>query len=198
MWTVDSVDVSADSRRFATGTTEGASIWSVSTGRRVVGPPSHKSLVTIKADLSKWGASTPLAWSSDGQQIFAASHNNRVTVFDASTGTQLVRSQILDGGNDNVASITLATNGKFIATYVDHSVLFLDTSTLARIGPVIESGERLWSVAIHDLGKTPSDWYTGPFNVNIVALACFISRIDKICGIYSQTGSTRRGAFDIR
>ena len=225
---VDSVDVSPDSTRFATGTGNGqASIWSITTGRRVVGPleldddwvsgvrfsPSGEhiatacktsirifdsqtgdKLITIDTHTPQFGAATPIAWSSDGRQIFVASRD-KFRAFDTSTGTQLAESQI---PYDGVPSIALASNGKFIAALANRSVSFLDTSTLARIGPVIEDSEGIRSVAIspdstrlatgrgdgkiiiRDLAKILPDSY-GSFNVSICALPCSISHVDEIC-----------------
>ena len=236
--TVDAVDVSPDSTRFATGNRKWeASIWSISTGRRLVGPLKHDNwvsgvrfspsgqdiatacdqniqifdsqtgdkLVTIDTHTPALGATTPIAWLSDGQQIFAGSRDKKFRLFDASTGTQLIESQILHG---SVHSIALASNGKFVATLADRSITFLDTSTLVRIGPVIEDDKRIRSVAIsldgthlatgrgdgkiviRDLRKILPELY-GPVSVSIFALPCFISQLDKICGTYSRAGSTR-------
>lgn len=218
---VSAVDVSPDSTRFATGTDDGdASIWSITTGQRLVDLLKHDGsmvsgirfspggerianacypsirifdsrtgdkLIAINTFTVGWTASTPLAWSSDGQQIFSASCHNRIGAFDASTGTQLGESQTLHGDDNNVRSIALAANGKFLATLANDSsrVSFLDTSTLARIGPVIEGSEDTWSISIspdssylatgfngkiviRDLGKILPELY-GPFNVSICA-----------------------------
>ena len=227
---VDAVDVSSDSTRFATGTrVYEASIWSITTGLRLVGPLKHDAevtgirfspdgkhivtacwegnwirifdshtgdkLVTIDAAIPSRGIITPLAWSSNGQHIFAACHDEKIKAFDASTGTQLAESQALHDDKNSIRSIALASNGRFIATFVGHSILFLDTSTLACIGPAIEDSKQIWSVAIsldnshvatgrddgkiviRDLSKILPDFY-GPFNVSICAF------------IYSQASST--------
>ena len=225
--TVWAVDVSPDSTRFAAGTERNeASIWSIPSGERLVGPLKHYTdgvtgirfspngehiatacwgnsinifdshtggkLVTIDTNIPRWGLATPLAWSSDNQQIFAASLENTIRSFNTSTGSQLAESQTLHDGNNNVNSIALAANNKFIATFADHSISFLDTTTLAQIGPVIEDGEQTWSIAIsadssylatggdegeivmRDLGKVLPGLY-GPFHVSIcafIASAC--------------------------
>ena len=105
-------------------------------------------LVTINnIDISYW-VGTPIAWSSDGQQIFAASNDNTINSFDVSTGSQVAESQVLHDGATEVPSLALAANGKFIATFAWHSITFLDTSTLAQIGPVIEDSEQIRSIAI--------------------------------------------------
>jgi len=94
---------------------------------------------------------TPFAWSSNGQQIFAVSSKNKIKSFDVSTGFQLAECQVHDDdplAENNVDCITLASNGKFLATFVYRFVTFWDTSTLARIGPVIEDNQYTWSIAL--------------------------------------------------
>ena len=188
------------------------------TSIRIFDSHNGDELVTIHTHLPRWGAITPVAWSSDGQQSFAASRDNKIKAFDTSTGTQLTESQILHGENDNVHSIALAADGKFIVTFAGRSIWCLDTSTLARIGPVIEDVELIRSIAIsldstrlatgrhdgritiHDLSKILPNVH-GPFNVSITP--CILSPVPSptvttCVGIYSRTSSTRPAAFDIR
>ena len=180
--TVYAVDVSPDSARFATGTNRGASIWSITSGERLVGPldldysiivgirfspPGERvatacvghsiqifnsntgdKLVNIAVDIPPW-VSTPLAWSSDGHQIFATSLDKKIKSFDTSTGSLLAQSQILHDGNENFSAIVLAADNKFIATIASNSpTSFLDTLTLSQIGPVIEDSAQPFSIAI--------------------------------------------------
>ena len=136
-------------------------------------------IITIDTLVPSFYPITPLAWSNDGKHIFATSVDNRVKSFDASTGSQLVESPVLDG---TVESIALAGHGKFIATFAARSISFLDTSTLSQIGPVIEDSEDVRSIAlsphsshlatgqykgkvvVRDLGNVLPDSY-GPFHV---------------------------------
>ena len=214
------VDVSPDSSRFATGTSSNASIWSIPSGERLVGPLEHginwvagvrfsptgehiatacigdsvcvfdsqtgDKLVTISTTILRKVPVTPLVWSSDGRQIFVAS-DNKLRSFNIPVGSVLAESQMYHGGNFNdIHSIVLAPNDKFIATSADRSMFFLHTSTLTQVGPVIEEGERLASIAIsadsrhlaigrgdgkiifRDLSKILPDSY-GPFHVSICA-----------------------------
>ena len=217
--TVYAVDVSPNSTRFATGTRNEASVWSISSGERLVGPLKHDNwvagvrfsptgehfatfchshaicvfdsqtgdkLLTIKAPILQKVPVTPLVWSSDAQQIFVAS-NNKVGSFSIATGSLLAESQIHHYRKNDIHSIALAANNKFIATTGDHSISFFDTSTLTQIGPVIEdSDRRLASIAIsadsshlatgrsdgkiiiRDLSKILPDSY-GPFHVSTCA-----------------------------
>jgi WD40 repeat protein len=158
---------------------------------RVFDSRNGDQLVTIKTDISSWSPSTPLTWSNNGQQIVAASSDRKIKSFDVSTGSQLAESQVY--GDDDVKSIALAANGKFLATFADHSISFCDTSTLTRIGPVVEDSQRIESIAlspdcsylatggwdgnitIRNLNNILPDLY-GPFRVSIYA-CCRTSHI---------------------
>ena len=103
-------------------------------------------LITIETDIPVPWPSTPLAWSNNGRQIFAASGDHKIKSFDVSTGSQLAEAQVQ--GDGELYSIALATNGKFLATFVDRSISFWDTSTLTQIGPVIEDSQNVRSIAL--------------------------------------------------
>ena len=194
-----------------------ASVWSISSGQRLIGPLEHDKdvagirfspngeqvatcceggsavrifnsrngdkLIDIKTTTPRKWPITPLAWSSDGQQIFSVSDDNRIKSFAVSTGSQLAESPILDGAR----CISLAGNGKFIATVAEHAVSFLDTSTLTKIGTTFRNSEGMRSIAIssdssqiatgrrdgkiivHNLSNFLPDSY-GPFRVRFCPL----------------------------
>ena len=250
--TVRAVDVSPDSTRFATGTgvdDNKASVWSITTGLRLVGPLIHDNdvtgirfspsgehiatssqsssvrifdsrngdqLIDIATTSPQMWPFIPLAWSNDGHRIFSVSDDYKIKSFDISTGSQLAESPIL---KQNDQSISLAGNGRFIATVADHAISFLDTSTLAKIGTAIENsgvmrsivissdssqiatGRRDGKIDIYNLVDFLPDSY-GPFHVSfcpLKMLACWITTIPcrhTTLGIYSR-GTTRR-AFDLR
>ena len=73
---VITVDISADSTRFATGTAKEASIWSISSGEKLVGPLEHVNDVT------------GVRFSPDGERIATACQENSVRVFDSRTGDE--------------------------------------------------------------------------------------------------------------
>ena len=181
---VSAVDVSPDSTRFAAGTAGSgrdyeASIWSITSGERLVGPLAHDNTVSgirfsngermvtssfggsvrifdsrngdqlIDINIitrSEW-ISTPLAWSNDNQQIFTTSDDYKVRSFAVSTGSQIAESPNRLVG---CKSISLAPNGKYIATYAGRSISFLDPSTLSLISivPVVEDSKDIFSIAI--------------------------------------------------
>ena len=181
---------------------------------RIFDSRSGVELIMIKTDIPSRTPITPFAWSSDSKQIFAESHN-KIKAFDVSTGSQLAESQILRDGDNDVLSIALANNGKFVATFSDRSILFLDASTLTRIGFVIADGERIRSIdisvdssyvatgrgdgkiVIHDLSNILPDSY-GAFNVSIcsfiIAHPHSMYHADKLCryllaSMQNKTGS---------
>ena len=154
------------------------------------------NLFTIKIDIPN-RPSTPLAWSSDGQQIFAISRDEKIRSFDVSTGSLLVESQTLRDGDNDFGAIVPAANGKFIAAVAENSISFLDTQTLTQICPSIKDSEEQRSIAIspdnsylaithwggtitiRDLSSVLPDLY-GPFHVSIfvfIVPTCWISLI---------------------
>ena len=241
---VETVDISPDSTRFATGAAVltvsrehqnlgqgGVSIviWNILTGEGLVGPfrldgpvgggvkfspngeqvaavcpaenslhvfDSHNGDQLVKINIGSSYRSfsiTSLAWSSNQEQIFIASGSDTIVSFDVSTGSQLAEWQV----HGDVNSIALASSGKFLATFsmVSSDISFWDTLTHSQIGPVIEDGQKIWSIAlssdygylatggldgnimIRNLSNILPDSY-GPFLVSICAftmLACRIS-----------------------
>lgn len=207
------VDISRDSTRFATGTAEANIWSLTNGKKLVtVGPLQHDDdvtgikfspngqriatayyggsisifdsqngnrIITINTILPLSTPATPVTWSRDGRQILAASNDRKIKSFDVSSGSQLVESDI----PNDVKSIALAGNGKFVATLADRTISFLDTSTLSPIGLVVQESERIDSIAlsqdnnylatgcggrvtIHNLGNILSDMY-GPFHVSM-------------------------------
>jgi len=174
-------------------------------------------LIRINNKISRsLSAVTPLAWSSNGQQIFAVSSNHKIKSFDVSTGFQLVESQV--HADNDVDCIALASNGNLLATFADHSISLWDTSTLTQIGPVIKDShsQGIWSIAlsldcnylatggfdgnitIRNLSNILPDLY-GPFLVSgcaFTTLACQTSHAlsfphDTFLGTYSKRTWTR-------
>ncbi|KAG9310181.1 WD40-repeat-containing domain protein [Chiua virens] len=136
---VTSVCFSPDGQRIATSVFRGPiSIFDSYTGDK---------LVTINTRTARSNASTRLAWTTDGQQIFAPCIDKKVKSYEVSTGIQLVESQVMDGYGD-LDSMALASNGKFIVTYAGSSVFFFDSATLSQISPVIEEKHKIFSIAL--------------------------------------------------
>ena len=154
---------------------------------RIFDSRNGDKLITIDTTMPYGIPTTPLAWSSDGQRIFATSDDYKARLFDVSTGSQLAELEV----PGRICSLALAPNCKFIAIVAssesDTSISFLDASTLARTGPVIANTKMIRSIAIsqdnsylatgqadgkiviRNLSQILPDLY-GPFDVRICAL----------------------------
>jgi WD40 repeat protein len=176
------VDISPESTRFATGTGMGngrkASIWSITTGERLVGPLEHDSAVSgIKFSpdgghiatacddsihiLDSYSgdqlitiknplgtAIAPIVWPSADARLFATSKGGIIKSFDTSTGSQLAEWQIHSHDSDDYMSIVLSVNNRFIASSAGHSVSFWDTYTHIQLGSVLEDADKIHSIAL--------------------------------------------------
>jgi WD40 repeat protein len=164
------VDVSPESTRFATGTRDSkASIWSITTGERLVGPLEHHLAIT------------GTKFSPDGGYIVTACADS-IHIFDSYSGDQLITIEnqldksypitpivwssdgwlfaVCKGGtiksfdtstgsqiaewnihSEDLRSIALSTDNKSIASLAGHSVSFWDTSTRTQLGDVSEDDD---------------------------------------------------------
>jgi WD40 repeat protein len=167
---VGAVDASPESTRFATGTATGTtSIWSITTGERLVGPLQHDTVVK------------GIKFSGDGGHIATACKDS-IHIFDSYSGDQLIaiKNQLddsypitpivwsSDGGlfavseggtiksfdtatgsqvaewnihSEDLTSVALSTDNKSIASPAGHSVSFWDTSTRTQLGNVSEDDD---------------------------------------------------------
>ncbi|KAG9309665.1 hypothetical protein JVU11DRAFT_10334 [Chiua virens] len=161
---VCAVDVSSDSRLFASGSHDKtARIFDITSGARLITPLLHNTSVIgvrFSPDTNRiatatqnypcggvydtysgdklfeisvgvgpgWAGTTPLAWSADGQQLFAASQG-KISCLDTSTFS---RSEwpIHDS---NGQQVSIVTNSKFIACSAGSSVSFWDPSSRKEI-----------------------------------------------------------------
>ena len=181
---VEAVDISPDSTRFATGTgVDGrkASIWSITTGERLVGPLEHDSAVK------------GIRFSPDGRHIATASLDS-IHIFDSYNGDQLITidnpmpdwsaitpivwpfdgqlfatskggkiksfdmstgSQLaeLQIHSGALTSIALSADNRFIASFAGRSVSFWDTSTHTQLGSVSEDVGTIRSIALSPDGN---------------------------------------------
>ena len=182
-YTVKGVKFCPNGERVATACEDSIRIFNSHIGDQLI-------TVEVSWKFFRWLGVTPVAWSNNGQQIFAASDNNKIIAFNSSTGSQLVESQAhgshTGNNSDFRPSIALAANEKFLTTFAPNAITFWDASTLARIGPVIEDKQRLCSIAlspdcsyvatgrydgkimIRNLSNILPDLY-GPFHVSICA-----------------------------
>ncbi|KAF8552374.1 hypothetical protein OG21DRAFT_1443645, partial [Imleria badia] len=87
--------------------------------------------------------SSPLSWSADGRQLFAASYNEAKR-FDTSSGLLLGNWSIPGGSR---TSIVLSHNQRFAAIAAQGSLSFWDTATEQQICAVINCTD-VWSIAL--------------------------------------------------
>lgn len=87
--------------------------------------------------------SSPLAWSADSRQLFAAG-SGEVKQFDSSSGTVLNKWSC----NGSAAAIVLSHNQKFIVISASRSLSFWDAVTHEQIGTVIQHASVIWSIAL--------------------------------------------------
>ena len=144
---IAAVKFSPSGDRIATATWERNSI-------RLYDSSSGQLLVDIPDRVSS-PYNTSLAWSNDGRQLFIASYAGKIKCFHVS-GSFLSWTEWDVQVDNQPVSIALAGNGKFIASASSRFVSFWDTSTHARIGPVIEQSERVWSIALSNDGHLAS------------------------------------------
>lgn len=122
---VDAVTFSPDGDRVATASRGEVFVWNSVTGDQ---------LFNIRCDVSS--GTSPVVWSGDGLRIFATGSYGSITCLDISTKRTLT--EWSTGGKDSYqSSIILASNGKFIASFIQGHVTFWDMTTHDRIGPVM-------------------------------------------------------------
>ncbi|KAF8557544.1 hypothetical protein OG21DRAFT_1482211, partial [Imleria badia] len=92
--------------------------------------------------------SSPLAWSADGRQLFAASYNE-ANHFDTSSGSLLNNWSVPGGAR---ASIVLSRKQRFVVIAAHQFLSFWDIATKKQIGTAINHTSDVWSIAL-----SPSD-----------------------------------------
>ncbi|KAF8554957.1 WD40 repeat-like protein [Imleria badia] len=176
---LDSVDISADSTKFATASADyTASIWSMTTGKRLVGPLQHECYVMA------------VRFSPTGDRMATATGggNYHIRIFDSENGHQLLSipcrfisetalplawsadgRQLFAASYNEVkrfdtssgsllskwsvpggprSSIILSRNLKFATIIAHESLSFWDTVTEKQIGTVINHASDLRSIAL--------------------------------------------------
>ncbi len=92
-----------------------------------------------------------IAWSPDSKRIAAGNNNNLVTVWNASTGKQLL---LYSGHSDSVERIAWSPDGKEIASAShDGTVQVWDASTGKQIISYKDHNNPVWTVAWSPDGK---------------------------------------------
>ena len=129
---VRAVDVSSESTRFATGTgADGrkASIWSITTGERLVGPLEHG------------GPVNGTQFSPDDRRIATASLDS-IYIFDSYNGDQLITIKSPVPVRYGTTPIVWPSDGRLFATSEDGEIKSFDPSTGSQFAE--------WQVHSHD------------------------------------------------
>ena len=119
---------------------------------RIFDSHNGDQLISIKNPMDAFNPLTPITWSVDSQQLFAISKDNKLKLFDSSTGSQLAEWKIHKNDNPECISIALAPNNGFIASSAGRFVSFWDTSTQAQVG-IVEDIQKIRSVALSPDGN---------------------------------------------
>ncbi|KAF8552686.1 WD40 repeat-like protein [Imleria badia] len=175
---VDTVHVSPDSTKFATGANDKkAFIWDILTGKKVVGPLDHDDRVrTVR--FSPTG--DRIATSSKCLRIYDAYNGDLLSTITVSVASyassnliawsgvqnifafsspntlshihvnarQTLSTWTIPNESSNFGYIVLSSNGRFIASFVGRSISLWDTSTYAQISSVIIHPVPIWSIAL--------------------------------------------------
>ena len=119
---VRTVDVAPDCSRFATGTNQGqVTIWSITTGERLVGPLQHGGCVS------------GIRFSPDGGRI-ATACDSTIRIFDSHNGDQLVSIENPMPGNFPTTPIVWSADGQHLfAVSTDNKLKSFDSSTRTQL-----------------------------------------------------------------
>ncbi|KIJ10197.1 hypothetical protein PAXINDRAFT_86401 [Paxillus involutus ATCC 200175] len=146
---VQSLEFSPDSVRVVSGLTDKTVIiWSTTTtttttGKCLLGPLKGHAKRIREAHFSLNGNKIA---SCDGHDI-----HDSIKCFSSSTGALLAEWK---AHPDIITSITLSSNGKFMASTSHNRTVYLwDMTTLAHIGPTLQCGDEVYSVAISPAGS---------------------------------------------
>ena len=135
---VDAVDVSPDSTRFATAarTSKNASIWSISTGERLVGP-----LLEHGSDV------VGIKFSPDGRHVAAACPGS-IHISDSYNGDQLITIQNRLARGSLVTRIAWLSDARLFAMSEGGKIKSFDTSTGSQLAE--------WQIHSHSSGDLSS------------------------------------------
>ena len=145
---VRGVKFSPDGGRIATASSDSADDRAI----RIFDSYNGDQLISIENPMSVVYPSTPIAWSVDSQRLFATSKDNKIKLFDSSSGSQLAEWKIHENDDSDRISVALAANNKFIASSAGRFVSFWDTSTQAQVG-IVEDTQSIRSVALSPDGS---------------------------------------------
>ena len=142
---VYTVDVSPDSTRFATGTPNEASIWSISSGERLIGPLQHDNT----------GAIGGIKFSPNGERIATACGGGCICIFDSHHGDKLITITTITTGGFPSTPLAWSNDGKKIfATSKDNKIKSFDVSTGSQLAESQFLGDySVYSIALASSGN---------------------------------------------
>ena len=133
---------------------------------------------------------TPIAWSMDGERLFATSIDSKIKSFDASTGSQVAEWKIHDNDDSDRMCVAVTANNTFIACSASRFISFWDMSTHTQIG-IVEDSEHIKSIALSPDGSRPASGSTDLGRISIWGLSSVLE--ESYLSINVSTGffSTR-------
>ncbi|KAG8216965.1 WD40-repeat-containing domain protein [Butyriboletus roseoflavus] len=140
---VFAVDFSPDSTRFATGIYKEASVWSISSGERLVGPVKHDGTVT------------GMKFSPNGEQIATTSYGGSIRVFDSRTGDEVININTTTPSQGTITPLSWSNDGQQIfAVCKGNKIRSFEVSTGSQLTEIeIRKDGRLESIALATNGK---------------------------------------------
>ena len=128
---VSAVDISPDSTRFATGTGDHkVSIWSTTTGMRLVGPLQHDDTVT------------GIRFSPNGEHIATAYYGGPVCVFDSRNGDALITIDTTTPESPVITPLAWSSDSRQIfAISYDKKIKSFDVSTGSQLAELDIPGD---------------------------------------------------------
>ena len=144
---IDAIDIAPDSTRLATARYDNhtASVWSITTGERLVGPLQHD------------GAFAGIGFSPNGERVATTCLAGSVRIFDSRNGNQLNHIDINIRGSPGFTPLAWSDDGQriFVASREDKVVAFDATaaSQLAEWQVLTGNGEGVRGVALTANGR---------------------------------------------
>ena len=147
-------------------------------------------LISIENPMDTMSPLTPIAWSMDGERLFATSKDSKIKSFDASTGSQLAEWKIHDNNDSERMCIAVAANNTFIACSAGRFVSFWDTSTHTQIG-IVEDSDNIKSIALSPDGSHLASGCRDLGRINIWDLSSVLSESYLSTNVSTGFFSTR-------
>ena len=100
---IQQIAFSPDGKRLATANNDGATVWDITTGQKLLTFSGHGAGVRLSG----------IAFSPDGKSIATAGNDSAIRVWDSQTGTEIY---LLIGHTGPAFGVAFSPNGKYLAT----------------------------------------------------------------------------------